>query len=255
MGEGKDKSAPRTVVKPAWPRKIRTERKKCNVPQRRLPLLTFQVKRERERESQKKMAPCMESKKVSSLSHLSSCISRTRSMGSDGGASSTSCSVSSSPKQLSPGSLAFYSRFHSQVRSVMLLFQKKESHKQSRDLAPEGQEKQKQKQMQRDGGDDGDGGDVDYASENGEDNCKMEWLNAYADATYNQCTWLSRQASQDLSRSNSGWSTGRDFDAQAMLQDALTKVKLDEGGLARDSSPFLHYQKRRSSGRVRCSTA
>jgi len=140
----------------------------------------------------------------------------------------------------------------------MLLFQKKESHKQSRDLAPEGQEKQKQ--MQRDGGDDGDGGDVDSASENGEDNCKrsatqMEWLNAYADATYNQCTWLSRQASQDLSRSNSGWSTGRDFDAQAMLQDALTKVKLDEGGLARDSSPFLHYQKRRSSGRVRCSTA
>merc|ERR1711977_811715 len=171
MGEGKDKAR----RAPSSSFKIRTERKKCNVPQRRLPLLTFQVKRERERESQKKMAPCMESKKVSSLSHLSSCISRSRSMGSDGGASSTSCSVSSSPKQLSPRSLAFYSRFHSQVRSVMLLFQKKESHKQSRDLAPEGQEKQKQ--MQRDGGDDGDGGDVDSASENGEDNCKMEWLN------------------------------------------------------------------------------
>merc|ERR1711977_712478 len=166
MGEGKDKAR----RAPSSSFKIRTERKKCNVPQRRLPLLTFQVKRERERErereSQKKMAPCMESKKVSSLSHLSSCISRSRSMGSDGGASSTSCSVSSSPKQLSPRSLAFYSRFHSQVRSVMLLFQKKESHKQSRDLAPEGQEKQKQKQMQRDGGDDGDGGDVDSASEN-----------------------------------------------------------------------------------------
>merc|ERR1711977_508948 len=199
MGEGKDKAR----RAPSSSFKIRTERKKCNVPQRRLPLLTFQVKRERERESQKKMAPCMESKKVSSLSHLSSCNSRSRSMGSDGGASSTSCSVSSSPKQLSPRSLAFYSRFHSQVRSVMLLFRKKE--------------RQKQKQMQRDGGDDGDGGDVDSASENGEDNCKMEWLNAYADATYNQCTWLSRQASQDLSRSNSGWSTGRDFDAQAML--------------------------------------
>merc|ERR1711977_48561 len=53
MGEGKDKSAPRTVVKPAWPLEIRTERKKCNVPQRRLPLLTFQVKRERERERER----------------------------------------------------------------------------------------------------------------------------------------------------------------------------------------------------------
>merc|ERR1711904_726290 len=47
--EGKDKAR----RAPSSSFKIRTERKKCNVPQRRLPLLTFQVKRERERERER----------------------------------------------------------------------------------------------------------------------------------------------------------------------------------------------------------
>merc|ERR1711977_430865 len=53
MGEGKDKArrAPSSSQRGLF--KIRTERKKCNVPQRRLPLLTFQVKRERERERER----------------------------------------------------------------------------------------------------------------------------------------------------------------------------------------------------------
>merc|ERR1711977_302277 len=56
MGEGKDKArrAPSSSQRGLFT--IRTERKKCNVPQRRLPLLTFQVKRERERERERERA-------------------------------------------------------------------------------------------------------------------------------------------------------------------------------------------------------